>query len=190
MKMLKSLLIVAALAGSSVVTGCASATGGMSDLPASGLSVARLEPGDKIKVTVADLKGADGEYAVDQSGAISLPLVDEVKIRGLTMREAEQAIEATLLEKRILVRPDVTIQAVSLRPIYVLGEVGKPGEYEFREGLTVFSIVSLAGGYTYRADTKSMVITRTVDGRKVTAKASENTVVMPGDQIRIVEKWF
>ncbi len=190
LKMLKCLLTAAILAGSSMVAGCAPATSGLSAIPATDTAEFRLEPGDKIKVQIPDLVGADGEYSVDQSGIISLPLVEEVKISGLTLREAERAVEKALLDKRILVRPNVTIQAASLRPIYILGEVGKPGEYEYREGLTVFSIISLAGGYTYRADTMSMVITRTVDGRKVTGKASENTIVMPGDQIRIVEKWF
>ncbi|QGY81522.1 polysaccharide export protein [Sphingorhabdus lacus] len=190
LKMLKSLLVVAVLAGSSLVSGCASSTNGLAAIPAGDLSVLRLEPGDRIKVQIPDLQGADAEYAVDQTGVIALPLVEEVKISGLTLREAEKAIEKALLDKRILVRPNVTLQAASLRPIYILGEIGKPGQYEFREGLTVFSIISLAGGYTYRADTTSMVITRTVNGRKVTGRASENTVVMPGDQIRIVEKWF
>ena len=127
---------------------------------------------------------------IDQSGIIALPLVDDVKIAGLTLREAERAIEQVLLDKRILVRPTVTLQALSVRPVYILGEVSKPGEYAYKEGLTVFSVISLAGGYTYRADTKSVMITRVVNGNKVTGKADENTIVMPGDQIRVVEKWF
>jgi polysaccharide export outer membrane protein len=170
--------------------GCTSATAGLSSVPTIQSTEHKIEPGDKIRITVHDLQGADGEYIIDQSGIISLPLVEDVKIAGLTLREAERAIEQVLLDRRILVRPTVTLQALSVRPVYILGEVGKPGEYAFKEGLTVFSVISLAGGYTYRADTRSVMITRMVNGQKVTGKADENTIVMPGDQIRVVEKWF
>jgi protein involved in polysaccharide export with SLBB domain len=170
--------------------GCTSATAGLDSVPTIQTTEHQIEPGDKIRITVLDLQGADGEFVIDQSGIISLPLIDDVKIAGLTLREAESAIEQVLLDKRILVRPSVTLQALSVRPVYILGEVGKPGEYAYKEGLTVFSIISLAGGYTYRADTRSVMITRVVNGNKVTGKADENTIVMPGDQIRVVEKWF
>jgi protein involved in polysaccharide export with SLBB domain len=169
---------------------CTSATAGLNSVPTIQSTEHKIEPGDKIRITVLDLQGADGEYSIDQSGIISLPLVEDVKIAGLTLREAERAIEQVLLDRRILVRPTVTLQALSVRPVYILGEVGKPGEYAYKEGLTVFSVISLAGGYTYRADTRSVMITRMVNGQKVTGKADENTIVMPGDQIRVVEKWF
>jgi protein involved in polysaccharide export with SLBB domain len=180
-----TLFLVALLA-----PGCTSATAGLDSVPTIQTTEHQIEPGDKIRITVLDLQGADGEFVIDQSGIISLPLIDDVKIAGLTLREAESAIEQVLLDKRILVRPSVTLQALSVRPVYILGEVGKPGEYAYKEGLTVFSIISLAGGYTYRADTRSVMITRVVNGNKVTGKADENTIVMPGDQIRVVEKWF
>jgi protein involved in polysaccharide export with SLBB domain len=181
-----SMLLLAALA----VPACTSATEGLRSVPTIQSTEHKIEPGDKIRIGVLDLQGANGEYVIDQSGIISLPLIDDVKISGLTLREAEQAIEQVLLDKRILVRPSVTLQALSVRPVYILGEVGKPGEYDFKEGMTVFAVVSLAGGYTYRADTKAVMVTRTVDGKRVTGKATENTIVMPGDQIRVVEKWF
>lgn len=188
---LKSRLIMPMLfLTAALAPGCTSATAGLNTVPMIQATEHQIEPGDKIRLAVLDLTGANGEYTIDQSGIISLPLIDDVKIAGLTLREAESAIEQVLLDKRILVRPSVTLQALSVRPVYILGEVGKPGEYTFKDGLTVFSVVSLAGGYTYRADTKSVMITRVVNGNKVTGKADENTIVMPGDQIRVVEKWF
>jgi protein involved in polysaccharide export with SLBB domain len=172
------------------VPGCTSATAGLNSVPTIQATEHKIEPGDKIRVTILDLQGADGEHLIDQSGIIALPLVDDVKIAGLTLREAERAIEQVLLDKRILVRPTVTLQALSMRPVYILGEVSKPGEYAYREGLTVFAVVSLAGGYTYRADKQAVIITRVVNGAKTSGKATENTIVMPGDQIQVVEKWF
>lgn len=177
-------------AGTLLLSGCTSPTAGLGTIPAAEHQTYRLAAGDKIRITVPDLQNTDAEFTVDQTGAVSLPIVKDVKIAGMTLREAELAIEQALITKQVLVRPSVSVQAMALRPIYILGEVNKPGEYSYRDGLTIFSLVSMAGGYTYRADTKSMTIIRTVDGRAVTGKADEQTPVLPGDQIRIVEKWF
>lgn len=189
--MFRSWITIILMAVSAIfAAGCTSAAAGLNTVPAVETQEYRLVSGDKIRISVPDLQGADGEYLIDQTGTVSLPLVQEVKVAGLTLREAEGAITKVILDRSILVRPTVTIQAVGLRPVYILGEVNKPGEYSFRDGLTIFSIVSMAGGYTYRANTKSVTITRSVNGRMTTGKAGENTVVMPGDQIRVVEKWF
>jgi protein involved in polysaccharide export with SLBB domain len=181
-----SMLLFTAL----LASGCTSATAGLNSVPSIQATEYRLVAGDKIHVTVPDVKEIDDDFLIDQTGTISIPLIKDVKVAGLTLRETETAIEQVFLDKRILVRPTVSVQAISLRPVYILGEVAKPGEYGFKEGLTVFSVISLAGGYTYRADTQAVMITRTVNGAKITGKANENTVVMPGDQIRVVEKWF
>lgn len=185
-KMMLPILAVAVL----VAPACSSSTAGLGSLPPVKAAEYRLAPGDKIRVVVQDLKDATAEYTVDQTGTISLPFIKDVKIGDKTQREAQAAIENAFISQQILVRPNVSIQAIELRPIYVLGEVNKPGQYSYREGMTIFAAVSLAGGYTYRADVKAMVVTRTVDGRKITAAGSENTDVLPGDQIRVVEKWF
>lgn len=177
--------MVALLAG-----GCTSATAGLSSLPMFKTMEHKIEAGDKIRISIMDLQGGESEHMIDQTGTVSIPLLDRVAVAGLSLREAEDAIEKKLLDRRILVRPSVTVQALSLRPVYILGEVGKPGEYAYRDGLTVFSIVSLAGGFTYRADTKVVEITRTIDGGLVVGTGDENTIVMPGDQIRVLEKWF
>lgn len=173
-----------------IAGGCTSATAGLNTVPTAASQEYQLVSGDKIRISIPDLQGADGEYLVDQTGVVSLPLIKEVKLAGLTLREAEAAITQVILDRRILVRPTVTIQAIGLRPVYILGEVNRPGEYNFRDGLTIFSVVSMAGGYTYRANTKSITVTRVVNGRSTTGKANENTLVMPGDQVRVVEKWF
>jgi polysaccharide export outer membrane protein len=82
------------------------------------------------------------------------------------------------------------VQAVELRPYYVMGEVNQPGEFRYREGMTVMAALSAAGGYTYRANVGKVAITRTVGGKEVTARADENTAIEPGDRIRVYERWF
>ena len=136
---LKSWLVIVVLFMMAMLgSGCTSATAGLNSVPTIQSAEYRLVPGDKIRVTIPDLQKTDTEYLIDQSGVISLPLVKDIKIVGLTLREAEAAVEKILIDRNLLVRPTVSIQALSLRPVYILGEVGRPGEYIFKEGLTVF----------------------------------------------------
>jgi polysaccharide export outer membrane protein len=111
-------------------------------------------------------------------------------VRGKTFREIEDAIENTYRTAGILTNPLVTVQPGELRPFYVMGEVNKPGEYAYRQGMTVLAALSAAGGYTYRAQTGSVAITRTTNGQNVEARGTEDTPIQPGDRIRVYERWF
>ena len=79
---------------------------------------------------------------------------------------------------------------IEYRPYYILGEVNKPGQYQFTVGLTVSKAVATAGGFTYRANQKRVLITRdgTPSEEEVTLTAS--TPIGPGDTIRIAERFF
>jgi SLBB domain len=81
-----------------------------------------------------------------------LPLVGEIAAGDLTMRQLEDEIESRLKAGGFLISPQVGVQLVTYRSIYILGEVGTPGSYEYRNGITVITAVALAGGYTARAD--------------------------------------
>jgi len=105
--------------------------------------------------------------------------------------EIEQGIAASLLRQGIMTGdPVVNVGPVELRPFYVVGEVNKPGQFEYRQGMTVLAAISAAGGYTYRAQTGKVAVTRIVNGKDVTSKADEFATVLPGDRIRVYERWF
>lgn len=150
----------------------------------------RVEAGDQLLVTVQDLDSAKGEYVVDDSGAISLPMIKDVIVQGKGFRDIEDALENAYREAGILTNPMVTVQPGTLRPFYVMGEVNKPGEYAYRQGMTVLAALSAAGGYTYRAQTGAVAIIRTTNGQDVEARATEDTPIQPGDRIRVYERWF
>jgi protein involved in polysaccharide export with SLBB domain len=109
-------------------------------------------------VTVFRHEPLSGEFTLGATGALALPLVGAVAADGLTTRELEIAIENQLREERYLVDPDVSIQVLTRRPFYVLGEVAQPGAYEYVSGMTLVNAVALAGGYTYQADRSSVTI--------------------------------
>jgi polysaccharide export outer membrane protein len=148
----------------------------------------RLGAEDKVKVTVFGEQDLSGEFLVDSSGVLSAPFLGQIQVKGMTLREFEAAYAAKLRDAQILRDPRVSAEVTSFRPIYVLGEVKKPGQYAYVSGMTVQKAVALAEGYTYRASEGSVEITRA--GAKFTVDVTPQTKVLPGDEIRIPERFF
>jgi polysaccharide export outer membrane protein len=86
--------------------------------------------------------------------------------------------------------PHVSIEVLNYRPFYILGEVMKPGEYPYTNGLTVLNAVATANGFTYRADTRKVYIKRASEPGELEYKLNAVTTVQPGDTIRIGERFF
>ena len=149
----------------------------------------QLSVGDKVRVTVFDEADLSGEFEVDDLGNVSLSLVGNVQLAGKTLLQAEELIEQKFKDG-YLVAPRVTLDVLDFKPFYILGEVNKPGGYPYTNGLTVLNAVALAGGYTYRAKEEKPVILRIKDGQKVEIKASESTLVLPGDVVKVDERFF
>ncbi|WP_429276562.1 polysaccharide biosynthesis/export family protein [Novosphingobium gossypii] len=148
-----------------------------------------LGSGDKLRITVYGEEKLTGEYLVDGTGAIAFPLVGAIQAKGLTAPALADRLSAAL-SKGYLDNPSVAIDVLNFRPYYILGEVSKPGEYPFVEGLTVFSAVAKAEGFTYRADDRRVYI-RHKDGTAESLYRLDGvTPVQPGDTIRILERRF
>lgn len=148
----------------------------------------RLGAEDKVKINVYGEADLSGEFVVDSSGVLSAPFIGQIAVKGLTVREFETAYANKLKEAEILKDPKVSAEVTSFRPIYVLGEVKKPGQYAYVSGMTVQKAVALAEGFTYRASESRVEVTR--GGRKFTIEVTPQTKVLPGDEIRIMERFF
>jgi protein involved in polysaccharide export with SLBB domain len=148
-----------------------------------------LGPGDRLRIIVFEQNPLGGEFVVDQDGAVSLPLLGRVKVAGLATGEAERLI-ADRLAGGIIKNPKVNVDVLRYRPVYVYGEVTRPGAYEFAGNPTVISAVTLAGGYTYRAQTDGLSIIRYGDPERRRWAVNETTPIGPGDVIFVPERWF
>jgi polysaccharide export outer membrane protein len=147
-----------------------------------------LGSGDKVRVTVYGEKDLSGEFDVAGTGKVSLPLIGQVQAAGLTLGDFEDAISGKLKEG-YLTNPKVNVEVLNYRPFYIMGEVGKPGEYPYTNGMNVLNAVAVAGGFTYRANQDQVYITR--GGDKESAYAlSQSVRVLPGDIVRIPERFF
>ncbi len=153
------------------------------------LDAYRLDSGDKLRVTVFGQADLTAEYNVDGSGRVALPLLEPVSARGHTTEEFARSLEAALSEK-LLRNPSVSVEVTQYRPFFILGEVNQPGQYAYVNGLTVKTAAAIAGGFTYRASTAGVTITRRVDGAMLEGAATMDVLIMPGDTIMVAERLF
>jgi hypothetical protein len=94
----------------------------------------RLQSGEKIRVTVYNEPSLSGDFQIDPSGFVSLPLAGTLKAGGLTQNELEQAL-AQKYSSQYLKNPNVTVSVAEYRPFYIIGEVEHPGSFPYTSGL-------------------------------------------------------
>lgn len=148
-----------------------------------------LGTGDKIKVTVFNETDLSGEFDIDSTGMLAMPLVGQIQAANLTQRQLSTSIQQRLAEG-YLKDPKVSVEVMNYRPFFILGEVMKPGSYPYVNGMTVVNAVALAGGYTYRGEPKDITVVRASDPARTEQKVGETGTVLPGDIVRVPEKFF
>lgn len=170
------------------LAGCASPGAGLPTLPAqevAGEAAYKLAPGDKLRITVFGADDLSGDFNVNDGGFVDLPLIGGVKATGLSARQLSSAIERRLAEGYMR-DPKVAVQASAYRPIYIFGEVTRPGEYPYSSNMSVLNAVALGGGYSYRANQNFVVVTR--EGRDYRADVTAR--LQPEDVVRVPERYF
>ena len=148
-----------------------------------------LAAGDRVKVTVFDQPDLSGEFEVDATGFLSMPLIGKVAAANGGVQRLEAAIEEKLLDG-YLRNPRVNVEVLSLRAIFVLGEVGVPGSYPYTVGLTALKAVALAGGFSYRAKKNGLRVTRASEPEKGEQSIAGSEVISPGDIVVVPERFF
>lgn len=120
----------------------------------------RLQPGDILDFSVAGVPDLKQRVPVGLDGSASFPLIGEVSVAGLPVAEVREKVKEQLPHKSLTIRSqdgrenltvisgdEIMLGIAEYRPVYVSGDVSKPGEQPFRAGLSVRQAVSLAGGY-------------------------------------------
>jgi protein involved in polysaccharide export with SLBB domain len=149
----------------------------------------QLQAGEKIRVMVFGENSLSGEYQIDPSGFVSLPLAGTIKAAGLTQDGLARELEANL-RSGYLKDPKVTVSILEFRPFYILGEVEKPGSYPYSSGLNIMSAIATAGGTTYRASQSTVLIQHPGEGEMRAYDASKPVPILPGDIIQVPRRYF
>lgn len=148
-----------------------------------------LDSGDRMRIVIFGQADLSGEYTVDGSGFISIPLIEPTQTRGLSTQELEIELVA-ILGQTLLRNPNVSVEILNYRPFFILGEVNNAGQFPFVSGMTVQTAVAIAGGFTFRANESNALITRKRAENIVELRVRTNQPVSPGDTILIEERFF
>lgn len=149
----------------------------------------RLDSGDRLRIVVYGQEGLTNSYAVDASGSITMPLIGAVKARGLTPAELSRAIAARL-RNGFIREPFVAAEVEAYRPFFILGEVAAPGQYPFVPSMTIEAAVAIAGGFSPRAQRKTVQLTRNTPTGPIVEVVPVWTPLSPGDTVTVKERWF
>jgi polysaccharide export outer membrane protein len=165
-------------------------------------SARKLTPNDVISVTVYgedDL--AVKSTTIDENGMVMLPLLGQMKISGMTIEQAKEMIRQRY-DKDLLVNPDVTVSVEKFAERYfaVLGQVQKPGSFEFpqNQSLNLLEAIAKAGGYTRLGAPNKVDVRRIengdakiyhLDADKMSKDSKEKPFeIKPGDNITVRER--
>lgn len=150
-----------------------------------------LGAGDKVRVIVYGENELSGEYSITSAGDVSFPLIGNVPATGKSTVELQELIRGRLAAGYIK-QPRVSVEVLDYRPFFILGEVTKPGQYPYTNGMTVQQAVATAGGFTYRANTKKIYIKHPTDNQEaeVSLRVGQPVPVAPGDTVRVSERFF
>ena len=130
----------------------------------------RIAPLDTVSIKVFQADNLSGDYQVDLTGQISLPLVGEVEAANLTTAQLDDKLIAVLGQK-YYEHPDVSValKASTARAVTVDGAVSKAGTFPVLGHTSLMQAIALAGGTTEDANTHRIAIFRTIKGQRQAA---------------------
>ena len=148
-----------------------------------------LDSGDRLRVLVYGQEGLTNTYAIDASGAVTMPLIGAVPARGRTPAGLAAEIAARL-RAGFIREPSVAVEIESYRPFFILGEVAAPGQYPYVPNLSVESAVAIAGGFSPRAKRDEVMLTRSDARGILRIPVPLGTPVRPGDTLLVCARCF
>jgi polysaccharide biosynthesis/export protein len=117
----------------------------------------RVGPGDAVEISVLGVPDLQRRMLVEPDGTISLPVVGSLAVQGLTSVELRAHVKAALGGRVVTLQSpstpvaisidDVLVTVAAYRPIFVKGDVAKPGEYPYRAAMAIREVVALSGGF-------------------------------------------
>jgi polysaccharide export outer membrane protein len=157
--------------------------------------VSHLHIGDTLTVTLGGLPTQIDPHveAIKDDGTITLDLIGPIKAAGKTLGQLQRDIYAAYVP-RFYTHLDVAVTTTGDRVYYVQGEVTRPGEQLYREGMTVTRAITTAGDFTDFANHKKVVLTR-ANGERIKVNCEEvmngdspDPIVYPGDRVFVARR--
>ena len=153
-----------------------------------------LSPGFLLAMQVYDMPEISTQLRVDDKGEVAVPMSGKVRVAGLTLPEAQHAIEQRFAEKHIQRNPEINLDIAqyAANNVSVLGEVQTPGRIQLLAPHSLPDVLAMVGGETQMAG-ETIVIRRTVDGQEQVQKIRyarsgnseeiKSIIIQPGDAV-------
>ena len=140
-----------------------------------------LGPGDQIEINVFGEPDLSRIVAIKPDGVIALPLVNQVTAAGKTAPQLEA--ELTRMYAKFLKAPSISVLVRQFRmtPIYVMGEVAKPGRYDLTYEMTFLDALTIAGGATDKANLDGAQLVRFENGKSQATLLKANQMIQGKD---------
>lgn len=161
-----------------------------------------LKPGDSIEMIIYKEPDLSIRSRLGKDGKVQLPLLGEVQLAGLTIKNATEFLRSRY-DADYVVSPQIYLNIVAYNTVKftVIGQVGRPGAYEYSESepLDLLQAIGMAGGFTRIADRGHVVIKRRdgkelkvlkVNAKKLTDSSVDRCSIENGDVINIGESWY
>lgn len=149
-----------------------------------------LNAGDSVRIHVYGEEDLSfDQLLIGQNGRISFPFLGELTVSGKTASQLQAELIAGL-KPDYLVDPRISVSVVKYRPFFVNGEVRNPGGVDFQPGLTLRKAISLAGGFTERANKKRALVISDGDPARKEQEVGLDYNVQPGDIITVQDTFF
>jgi polysaccharide export outer membrane protein len=157
----------------------------------------QIGAGDALQISVwKEPEVSVPSVVVRPDGRITVPLIKDVEVAGLTPHEAEKAITTGLSKFIADANVTVVVAAINSKKVYVIGAVRREGTIPYTYGMTVLQALSEAGGLTDYAKRKKIYVLRTEGGREYRLdfdyeqvvrgeRMDQNVVLLPGDSVVI-----
>ncbi|HVU19954.1 MAG TPA: polysaccharide biosynthesis/export family protein [Rhizomicrobium sp.] len=143
-----------------------------------------LGTGDKVRITVYDETDLSGDFEVDATGYVRLPLIGQIKAGGRTAYQLEGAVEQAL-EDGYLKSPRVSVEVTTYRPFYIIGQVTRPGQYPYTNNMSALDAIGVAGGFTDHAVESTVYIRHEGETKEHQVATDETVKIRPGDVVRV-----
>lgn len=157
----------------------------------------KLVAGDALSLNMIPGEEYSREVTVQPDGSVQLALLGSVMVAGMTVSQVVRQLEKRYA--RFVDNPQITIavKGFSGRRVAIIGEIAKPGFYDYRDGMRMLELVAVAGGFTVDARTARIKILRGNDrsmsvnfDKVLDGDVSTDPALAPGDTINVPKKKF
>jgi polysaccharide biosynthesis/export protein len=140
-----------------------------------------IGPDDVLNIYFWRDKDMSGEVVVRPDGKISIPLINDVDVVGLTPDQLRVKLEKAAGKFLEETNATVVVKAINSRKVFITGQVAKPGPYPLMGATTVLQAIAMAGGLQEYADRERILVLRTVNGLQVSYRVNYKNITKQKD---------